>query len=171
LAWNSDDNSQTLEVIGINNIPILVGEELYYRIKASSAITKGQVVMFTGTLGASGGLTGAPATGLTAATGSYILGIATESIALNGWGYVTSFGEVRGFDTTGSASSETWANGDVLYYNPAVTGGLTKTIPVAPNAKVQVAAVVYADANGSVFVRPVGCLRFDPDQRRCHCLE
>jgi hypothetical protein len=154
LAWNSDDNSQTLEVIGINNIPILVGEELYYRIKASSAITKGQVVMFTGTLGASGGLTGAPATGLTAATGSYILGIATESIALNGWGYVTSFGEVRGFDTTGSASSETWANGDVLYYNPAVTGGLTKTIPVAPNAKVQVAAVVYADANGSVFVRP-----------------
>jgi len=154
LAWNSDDNSQTLEVIGINNIPILVGEELYYRIKASSAITKGQVVMFTGTLGASGGLTGAPATGLTAATGSYILGIATESIALNGWGYVTSFGEVRGFDTTGSASSETWANGDVLYYNPAVTGGLTKTIPVAPNAKVQVAAVIYANANGSVFVRP-----------------
>jgi hypothetical protein len=154
VSWNSDDNSQTLEVIGINNIPILVGEELYYRIKASSAITKGQVVMFTGTLGASGGLTGAPATGLTAATGSYILGIAIESISLNGWGYVTSFGEVRGFDTTGASVGETWANGDVLYYNPAVTGGLTKTIPVAPNAKVQVAAVVYANANGSVFVRP-----------------
>ena len=85
-----------------------VGEEQYYRIKASSAITNGQVVMFTGTVGASGALTGAPATGLTAATASYIMGIATQDIALNGWGYVTSFGLVRQLNTNA------WAAGTIF---------------------------------------------------------
>ena len=143
------------------NVLQQIGEDQYYRVKASSAITKGQVVMFTGTLGASGGLTAAPATGLTPATGSYIMGVAAEDIANNGWGYISSFGEVRGFDTTGSSAGETWANGDILYYNPAVTGGLTKTIPVAPNAKVQVCAVVYAASNGTIFVRPTFEPRFN----------
>ncbi len=162
MSWNSDDNAQTLDlVMAGGNVTMQVGEEIYYRVKASSAITNGQVVMFTGTVGASGGLQAAPATGLTAATGSYIMGVATEDIALNGWGYVTSFGLVRGIDTTGSASSETWSDGDILYYNPAVTGGLTKTVPDAPNAKVQVAAVVYANANGSLFIRSTFEPRFN----------
>jgi hypothetical protein len=153
LYWDSADGNQTLSLImaGSNAVQ-QIGEETYFRIKASAAITEGQVVMFTGTVGASGGLTGAPATGLTATTASYIMGIATHSMALNDWGYVTAFGLVRGIDATGGA--ESWVNGQILYYDPSVTGGLTKTAPSAPNAKVQVCAVVYADANGSVFVRP-----------------
>ncbi len=155
LYWNSDDNTKTLQLIGNNNVELKLTQESYYRVKASSAITKGNVVMLTGTLGSSGGLQGAPATGLTASTGYYILGIAKESAALNGWIYVQSFGEVKGIDTSGTPVGETWANGDVLYYNPSVTGALTKNIPTAPNAKVQVAAVVHADnTNGILFVRP-----------------
>jgi hypothetical protein len=155
LSWNSDDNAKTLELIGNNNVGIKLGEENYYRIKATATITKGQVLMLTGTVGASGGLTAAPATGLTAATGSYIIGLAKESAVTNDWIYVQEFGEVKGIDTSGSSAGETWVNGDILYYNPAVTGGLTKNVPTAPNAKVQVAAVVYADAsNGILFVRP-----------------
>jgi len=155
LSWNSDDNAKTLQLIGNNNVELKLTQESYYRVKASSAITKGNVVMLTGTLGSSGGLQGAPATGLTASTGYYILGIAKESAALNGWIYVQSFGEVKGIDTSGTPVGETWANGDVLYYNPSVTGALTKNIPTAPNAKVQVAAVVHADnTNGILFVRP-----------------
>jgi len=155
LSWNSDDNAKTLELIGNNNVGIKVGEENYYRIKATSGITKGQVLMLTGTVGSSGGLTAAPATGLTAATGNYIIGIAKETGITNDWIYVQEFGEVRGINTSGSSAGETWVNGDILYYNPAVTGGLTKNVPTAPNAKVQVAAVVYADStNGIIFVRP-----------------
>ncbi len=155
LSWNSDDNAKTLELIGNNNVGIKVGEENYYRIKATATITKGQVLMLTGTVGASGGLTAAPATGLTAATGSYIIGLAKESAVTNDWIYVQEFGEVKGINTSGSTAGETWVNGDILYYNPAVTGGLTKNVPTAPNAKVQVAAVTYADAsNGILFVRP-----------------
>lgn len=153
LYWDSADSAQTLSLVmeGGNAIQ-QIGEETYFRIKCSSAITEGQVVMFTGTVGSSGGLTGAPATGLTAATASYIMGVATESGALNDWIYVTSFGLVRGINTTGGA--ESWVDGQILYYDPAVTGGLTKTLPSAPNAKVQVCAVVHADSNGSLFIRP-----------------
>jgi hypothetical protein len=59
---------------------------------------------------------------------------------------------VRNINTTGGA--EAWVDGEILYYNPAVTGGLTKTLPSAPNPKVQVCAVVHAASNGSLFIRP-----------------
>jgi hypothetical protein len=152
LYWDNADAAQTLSLVmeGGNAIQ-QIGQEQYYRIKCSAAVTEGQVVMFTGTVGASGGLTGAPATGLTASTASYVMGVATESGALNDWIYVTSFGLVRNINTTGGA--ESWVDGDILYYNPAVTGGLTKTLPTAPNPKVQIAAVVYAASNGSLFIR------------------
>jgi len=153
LSWNSDDNTQTLDLVGAGaNVTIALGEETYYRVRASADITKGQVVMFTGTLGASGGLTAAPATGLTPATSQYVMGIAAETFTTNNWGYIAAFGEVRGFDTTGGG--EAWVNGQILYLNPSIAGGLTKTVPTAPAAKVEVCAVVYANANGSVFVRP-----------------
>lgn len=150
LYWDSADGNQTLSLVMAGGTATQqIGEEQYFRIKASSAITNGQVVMFTGTVGASGALTGAPATGLTASTASYVMGIATQDIALNGWGYITSFGLVRQLDTSAFTA------GQILYYDPAVTGGLTATPPSAPNAKVQVCACIYSSAsNGSLFVRP-----------------
>ena len=41
-----------------------------------------------------------------------------------------------------------------MYLDPSVAGGLTATVPSAPNPKVQVCAVVHAASNGSLFVRP-----------------
>jgi len=155
MYWDAADGNQTLNlVMAGGNVTQQIGEEQYYRIKASSAITNGQAVMFTGTVGGSGALTGAPANGLTDATSTYFMGVATEDIALNGWGYVTNFGLVRGINTTGGA--ESWVDGQILYYNPSVAGGLTKTVPSAPAAKIQVAVVVNAASggSGSLFVRP-----------------
>jgi hypothetical protein len=154
MYWDSADGNQTLSlVMAGGNVTQQIGQEQYYRIKASSAITNGQAVMFTGTVGGSGALTGAPASGLTDATSTYFMGVATENIALNGWGYVTNFGLVRGINTTGGA--ESWVDGQILYYNPSVAGGLTKTVPSAPAAKIQVAVVVNAASggSGSLFVR------------------
>lgn len=153
LYWDNADGNQTLSlVMEGNHATQQIGEEIYYRIKASSAITEGQVIMFTGTVGASGGLKGAPATGLTSATASYVMGVATQNIPLNDWGYITQFGLVRQINTTGGA--ESWVDGQILYLDPTVAGGLTKTLPTAPNPKVQVCAVVYAASNGSLFIRP-----------------
>jgi hypothetical protein len=152
--WDDADSIKTLNIVMEDSGEVIqhVGEETYYRVKASSTITKGQVVMITGTVGASGGLRGAPATGLTAVQGENVLGIATQDIANNAWGYVTWFGEVKKVNTTGGA--EAWIDGQILYYNPAVAGGLTKNVPTAPNPKVIVAAVIHAATNGILFVRP-----------------
>jgi hypothetical protein len=152
--WDDADAIKTLNIVMEDSGEVIqhVGEETYYRVKASATITKGQVVMFTGTVGASGGLRGAPATGLTALQSEYIMGVATQNIANNGWGYVTWFGEVKQVNTTGGA--EAWVDGQILYYNPAVAGGLTKNVPTAPNPKVIVASVVNAASNGILFVRP-----------------
>lgn len=152
--WDNEDRSKTLAVVMEDSGDIVqdIGEETFYRVKATATITKGQVVMFTGSVGASGGLTAAPATGLTAAQTEYIMGVATQNIANNGWGYITWFGEIKGVDTTGGA--EAWVDGEILYYNPAVTGGLTKIRPAPPNPIVIVAAVVNAASNGILFVRP-----------------
>ena len=150
LYWDSADGNQTLSLVMAGGTATQqIGEEQYYRIKASSAITNGQVVMFTGTVGASGALTGAPATGLTAATASYVMGVATQDIPYNGWGYITSFGLIRQINTSAFTA------GDILYLDPSVPGGLTTTVPSAPNPKVQVCACIYSSAsNGSLFVRP-----------------
>jgi len=155
LYWDDADSIKTLNIVMEDSGEVIqhIGEETFYRIRATANITKGQVVMFTGTVGASGGLLGAPATGLTAFQNELVLGVATENIPLNDWGYVTWFGEVKKVNTTGGA--EAWVQGDILYYNPAVAGGLTKFVPVAPNPKVIVAAVVHVSAPvGILFVRP-----------------
>jgi len=152
--WDDADAIKTLNIVMEDSGEVIqhVGEETYYRVKASAAITLGQVVMFTGTVGASGGLRAAPATGLTSTQSEYVMGIATQDIANNQWGYVTWFGEVKKVNTTGGA--EAWVDGQILYYNPAVAGGLTKNVPSAPNPKVIVASVVHAATNGILFVRP-----------------
>jgi len=142
----------TTEQVG----PIPVDEPatlINYYIKASAAITKGDLVMFTGAVGGSGVLQGAPASA-SLAEGLLVMGVASETMALNGFGYVTSFGLVSGIDTTGSAVGETWADGDILYYNPNYVGKLTKVRPTSPAEVVVVAAVIKSNAgNGTLFIR------------------
>lgn len=138
LGW---DGNNTLGIgMAGGNVTQHIGEDQFFYIKASAAITKGQVIMFTGAVGASGVARGAPATGVT--NGSYIMGIAAESIANNDFGLVQTFGTLRNVNTSG------FADGDILWYDTTVTGGLTKTEPVAPNVKVQMAAVINGGSSG-----------------------
>lgn len=150
MHWNG---GYTLNLEMTPNVNQAIGESQYYYIKASAAIAKGQLVMFDGSVGASGVLKGKPSTGVT--NGQLIMGVAAEAIANNGFGLVSSFGLVRGFNTTGTPYGEVWADGDILYYNPSFAGGLTKNIPAAPLPHIVVAAVVNAATagSGSVFVR------------------
>lgn len=148
----------TLEVaMGNGNITQQVGEEFFRYGKASSAIsdTNLQLVYKTGVVGASGVITFAPAVaGIT--DPDQILGIATETIPLNGFGRITTMGVVHGTNTTGSVYGETWADNDDIWYNP-VTGGLTKVKPSAPNVKVQIGTVINAGGGGSgSFVVNIG---------------
>ena len=150
MHWNG---GYTLNLEMTPNVNQAIGESQYYYIKASAAIAKGQLVMFDGSVGASGVLKGKPSTGVT--NGQLIMGVAAEAIANNGFGLVSSFGLVRGFNTTGTPYGEVWADGDILYYNPSFAGGLTKNLPAAPTPHIVVAAVVNAATagSGSIFVR------------------
>lgn len=135
--------------MGNNNITQQIGEEFFVYGKASSAIsdTNLQLVYKTGTVGASGVITFAPTVaGIT--DPSMFVGCATEPIPTNTFGRVAQFGYVHGVNTTGSVYGEVWADNDDIWYNP-VTGGLTKTKPVAPNIKFQVGVVVNAGPGGS----------------------
>lgn len=154
LTWSNEDRTKTLALGMANGDTQYIGQEQYFRIKASSAVTKGDVVMFTGTVGgSSGGLRGAPATGLTPDQSNYILGIAKDTLNTNDWGNVQYFGEVKGIDASGGA--ENWIEGEILYNDPTTPGGLSKNKPSVPNAVAVVAAVVSNSASsGILFVRP-----------------
>lgn len=155
VQWNRDDGTMDVGLYG--GSVLQVGQEIHYYAKNTSGglIANGTPVMFTGTVGASGKLT----FGLAVADGSvladYMMGVATQDIADNDFGYVTSFGLVRGFDTTGTPYGEVWNDGDLLYFDPATPGTWTNVQPQAPNIDVPVAVVINAGGggSGSIFVR------------------
>ncbi len=135
--------------MGGGNITQQVGEELFVYGKASAAINDSplQIIYQTGTVGGSGVITFGPTVaGIT--NGDLIVGVATESLASNAFGRVTSYGIVRGITTDGSAYGETWADGDTIWYNP-VTGNPTNIKPSAPNIKVSVGVLIKAGNGGS----------------------
>lgn len=124
---------------------------------SGSAIAAGKAVMFTGTVGSSGKLT----FGLAVSDGTYpddyMMGITAESIDNNAFGKVVSFGLARGFQTDGADKTvpESWADGDLLYFDAAYPGELTKVKPATPAYQGPIAVVVHATSgsSGSVFVR------------------
>lgn len=145
VAW---DGGTTLGLQATSNVLMRVGESEFVYVKASSAITKGQLCYHTGAVGASGVITVAP-TPLALTDPNQIVGVAAENIALNAFGLIQISGDLRGFNTTGASVSETWADGDALYYNPAYVGSFTNVKPTAPNQKTYVGEVINAGGGGS----------------------
>lgn len=146
LAWNADD--ATLDAGLPGGVTMQIGQELFMRVKASSAITNGQLVMAAGSDGNSGRILAAPAgIGIDA---MFVLGVATMDIPSGQSGFVTTFGVVRNIDTDGSVVGETWAAGDVLYPHPTIAGRMTKGVHTI---NLPVAMVLFAGNNGSLFVR------------------
>lgn len=145
LAWGS---SSTLGLQASANVIYQLGEAEYVYARASATITKGQLCYHTGAVGSSGVITVAP-TPLALADPNQIVGVAAESIALNGFGLIQISGTLRGFNTTGSSVGETWADGDPLYYNPSFVGSFTKNKPSAPSQKSYMGEVINAGSGGS----------------------
>lgn len=125
-----------------------LNEQIMVYGKASAAITKGQLVMKTGVVGASGVITFGPATaGIT--DGNVFVGVAFENIALNGFGRVVAMGKVPGLNTSA------YLDNDTLWYDPAGSGAMTATKPTAPNIKAEIGIVINAGSgsSGSIYVK------------------
>jgi hypothetical protein len=155
LTWDEDRGTFTVTVPG--NATFAIGEDVVYFAKNTSGVSipLGSPVMFTGAVGASGKLTFAKAVANGSVPADYMMGVTLQTVANNDFGYVKHFGSVRGFRTDGVPQGETWANGDLLYFDPATPGDWTNIKPVSPNIHDPVAVVVTSSSgtNGSIFVR------------------
>lgn len=152
MAWNIDE--ATVD-IGLNGAVLQVGQEQLVRVRNStgSTIVNGTAVMATGTLGASGRITVAPAN-VNGSNYKHVLGVTTESIAAGGDGFCTVFGKVRGIQTNGANYGETWVDGDVIYVKDSDGGALTKVVPTGTQVKLPIAIVIKSHGtNGTLFIR------------------
>jgi hypothetical protein len=149
LSWNKDDNTLNLGLTA--NTTLQIGQEQFYYVKnqTGNTIPNGTVVRADGTIGSSGIIKVAPALADGTYPSKYIMGVATETIPDGTDGFVASFGKIRGIDTS------MFSEGDILYASPSIAGGLSNTVPIAPNNIVTVAIVVTKSINnGELLVRP-----------------
>ncbi len=147
--WDSD--AGTLAVMtDVENVIFQVGEENQVKVfnDTGAIIENGKPVYITGVNG--GGFpTVALARGNTFTT-SLVVGLATEDIAINEMGRVTSFGKVRDFDTSALATGAFFLSG-------TVDGELTNAEPVPPAIAVRIGQVLVSDMSiGQVFVDITG---------------
>lgn len=143
ITWNP--NERTADIGLGNNVVLQVGQETVALVRngTASTIANGTVVMMAGSVGNSGRLVVAPYDGISDA--SLIIGVMTETVLAGADGFVTSYGKIRGIDTS------MWVDGDVLYVNGST---LAKTPP--EGLRMKIAAVVHAHTNGTLMVRVNG---------------
>lgn len=152
-TWNNTEH--TYDIVLNPNVTLQVGQEdlVYCKNNSASVIANGRPVMASGTNGNSGNILVDLHDG-TKANARRIVGIATEDLTANGYGFVTKNGKIRGINTTGSQYGETWANGDILYVK--ATGNLTKVEPADTELKMPIAFVIHAHTHGTLYVRTTG---------------
>jgi len=155
IAWNPVDGTFNMGLL--NDVVLQAGQEMHFYGKATEAISNGDAVMFAGAEG-DHVLIAKATQAVINANPEYFIGVATQNFTTNQYGYVTSFGSVRDLDTTIYRIAPDSSEGNILYFDSAGTtpGALTITEPVAPNAKIRVAAVTRDNANvGVILVRPM----------------
>ncbi len=156
IGWN--DTEGTVNVALTDNTDIHIGQHNFYRVRneTGSVLYKGQAVYATG-VHSNGIITPS----LYVANGSVrevrFIGLILEDINSNNNGYAIQFGHIEEIDTRGNVASniavgnETWADGDILYVHPTVSGKLTN---VEPKHSISTAIILDAASNGKIFVRP-----------------
>jgi len=133
LGWNDTDGTLEFKLKG-NNVTLQIGQEQVIRVvnKTTPLINLLEAnYQVAGTLG-----------------------VVTETINANQEGFITTSGQVKEINTTGSLQGETWTDGDILYLSPTTAGAITNIKPIAPNHTVIVGYVEYAHAiHGKIFVK------------------
>ena len=135
--------SKTLEVKVSDTVSIQLGQEMQTRVKndAGVQINNGQLVYIDSASGAN------PLAKIASTTDADIaqrtFGMATENIASNGFGAITTEGLVRDIDTSA------FAEGAMLWLG--INGAVTNIEPVAPTQKISVGMVLRSNVNSGVI--------------------
>lgn len=145
LQWNSEDGTLEFGLPG-GVVVLQIGQETVVRAtnKTGSQIDDGAVVYISGAQGSRPTIALAQADSVSTTT---VIGVATEDIADNANGYVTTEGLVRDIDTDGMAA------GSLLYLSATVAGEFTTTKPTSPDYSVCVGHVLFENVStGLIFV-------------------
>lgn len=156
VVWNSVDD--TLNLHHSAGVVQQVGQEQYVRVQnqTGAILANGTVVGYSG-VGPFNDPLAAKflAGGIGKSRPEDILGVMTQDLPDSGEiGFCTSYGRVRGINTTGSLVGETWVTGDILYASPTIAGAITNNKPTAPAHVIQIGFVLSVSATqGEIFVR------------------
>lgn len=157
-AWDAD--ARTLAINKGNGVIQNITQELNYapaRNTEATALQRGELVMVD---------PAQPAQGMTLRLKRYVsngtypvdlfVGVVSETIQPNETGFVEFFGRLNNLSLSAlQPSGETWQEGDILWPNPSIAGGMTKVEPSAPAHKVTVAAILrITGQNVLIQVRP-----------------
>lgn len=157
MIWNDVDGTIDIGLKG-GNVTLQVGQEFLARVVNKTATNISlleanyQAVRITGAQGQRPKVDLALANNdLNSAT---TLGLVTETIVNNAEGFITTSGQVREINTTGSLQGETWNDGDTLYLSGTIAGQITNIKPSAPTHTIIIGFVEYAHAvHGKIFVK------------------
>ena len=160
MRWNDTDGTVDVGLKG-GNVTLQVGQESVIRVvnKAGADLLEANYQAVRVRLVSEGGAQGQRlavvlALADTDADSATTIGLVTETINNNQEGFVTTSGEVRGINTTGSLQGETWVDGDILYLSGTTAGRVTNVKPAAPTHTIIIGYVVYAHQNnGKIFVK------------------
>lgn len=148
LAINTHDGKLFLKRNNtIQDYIVEIGGQVGFEVKnqTGATLSKGTVVKFAGTLGASGKLLASPFLADGTDPSEYVMGLVENPILNGDSGFVVSQGKIVNLSTNG------FTEGAILYASDTTAGGLTATRPEAPSNKVVVAAVVHAHANNGIL--------------------
>ncbi len=142
-----DSTAHTLNYYNDNSqMSVNIGQENVIRVRnqTGATIPEGSVVYINGATGNTPTISLAIATAFATAD---IIGVATTTIADNGFGYATTSGLVNDLDLS------LFTEGQAVFVSPTTAGAFTATEPVAPNYSVQVGVVLRANpSNGTLLV-------------------
>jgi hypothetical protein len=147
-------NSVTADMFGVQ----------HFTAKARETITAGQPVYISGH---SGNTPEVMVADYTDPAKMPAFGIASADIANNNNGSISTYGDLKNVDTTGTTEGETWAVGDVLYVDGS---NLTNVRPSSETQAVQsLAKVIRVHANnGQMFLSGAGRVNDVPNLDHYH---
>ena len=159
LAWNATEG--TIDVGLLHGSVNQIGQEvqlLCTNSATSLTITDGMGVMFTGGNSSTLRLEVQPMQANGDLPGYVFFGIATQTIAPGATGYITTFGKVRGLNTSA------YPEDSILWCDPVNPGQFVLTEPIAPQLKIAAAAVIKSHATEGVLM-----VRADTGQNLSDC--
>lgn len=142
MQWNAEDGTLEVGLPG-GKVTLQIGEEFLVRVRneEASTITNGTAVYASSATGTVKKVKVAHNTSWDES--SRVVGVATEDLSSNGFGYITLMGLVRGMNTAGFTA------GQIVYMGS--DGRPTGTKPTAPAATVEMGIVVYAHAEEGIL--------------------